>query len=114
MRSEKVVGYILLAVGLVFVVFPTWLAYSILLGQRSLPQLVPSSGTEPMSMTLSSMINVFSVFLILMIVVWAGSIISSRGVTLVREVRLKVARESVGEEMLVVKKEEAEKPKASQ
>ena len=111
MRSEKVVGYVLLAVGLVFVVFPTWLAYSILLGQRILPQLVPASGTDTMSMAISSMINVLSVFFILIIVVWAGSIISSRGVTLVREVRLKVARDSVGEEMVVVKKEEAEKPK---
>jgi hypothetical protein len=43
-------------------------------------------------------------------VVWAGSIISSRGVTLIREVRLKVARESVSEDVVVVKKEKAAKP----
>jgi hypothetical protein len=107
MKSEKIVGYVLLAVGLVFVVFPTWLAYSILLGGRGLPELVPSSGTDPTS----AIINVLSMFFILIIAVWAGSIISSRGVTLIREVRLKVIREDVGEEVLVVKKEEAEKPK---
>lgn len=111
MKSEKIVGYVLLAVGLVFVVFPMWLAYSILLGGRGLPELVPSSGTDSTSVSPSSLINVLSVFFILIIVVWAASIISSRGVTLIREVRLKVARESVGEEVLVVKKEEAEKPK---
>ena len=107
MKSEKIVGYVLLAVGLVFVIFPTWLAYSILLGGNSLPELVPSSGSD----STIALVNVLSVFSILTIVVWAGSIISSRGVTLIREVRLKVIREDIGEEVLVVKKEEAEKPK---
>jgi hypothetical protein len=107
MKSEKIIGYVLLAVGLVFVVFPTWLGYSILLGGNGLPELVPSSSTD----FTSGIANVLSVALILIIVLWAGSIISSRGVTLIREVRLKVIREDVGEEVSVVKKEEAEKPK---
>jgi hypothetical protein len=112
MKSEKIVGYILLAVGLVFVVYPMWLAYSFLLGGRGLPNLVPpSSGTDSTSVIFSPLINIMLVFFLLIIVVWAGSIISSRGVTLIREVRLKVARESVSEDVLVVKKEEAEKPK---
>ena len=107
MKSEKIVGYVLLAVGLVFVVFPMWLAYSMLLGGNGLPELVPTSSTD----STSALVNVLSVFSILIIVIWAGSIISSRGVTLIREVKLKVIREDVGEEVLVVKKEEAEKTK---
>ena len=111
MKSDKIVGYVLLAAGLVLVVFPMWLAYSMLLGGRGLPELAPSLGTDSMGMFFSSLINILLVFFILIIVVWAGSIISSRGVSLIREIKLKVARESVGEEVLVVKKEEAEKPK---
>ncbi len=76
-----------------------------------MPQLVPASGTDSTRVFSSSFVNVLSVFFIFAIVVWAGSIVSSRGVTLIREVKLKVARETVGEEVLVVKKEEAEKPK---
>jgi hypothetical protein len=109
-KSEKIVGYVLLAVGLVLVVFPMWLAYSFLLGGRGLPQLIPASGTDETSAFFSEILNVLFTFFILIIVTWAGSIISSRGVTLIREVRLKVARESVSEDLVVVKKEEAEKP----
>lgn len=105
MKPEKIVGYALLAVGLVFVVFPMWLAYSILLGSRGLPQLVPISGTDPTTILYSSFVNGLLAFFMFIIVVWVGSIISSRGVTLIREVTLKVARESVNEEVPVVKKE---------
>jgi hypothetical protein len=41
--------------------------------------------------------------------VWAGSIITSRGVTLIKEVKLKVTRENLSEEVEVVKKEKSEK-----
>ena len=105
MKTEKIVGYALLVVGLVFVVFPMWLAYSILLGSRGLPQLVSISGTDPTTILYSSLISGLLVFFMFIIVVWVGSIISSRGVTLIREVTLKVARESVNEEVPVVKKE---------
>ena len=44
----------------------------------------------------------------LILVTWAGSIISSRGVTLIKEVRLKVVSESVVEEAQTIKKQQTE------
>jgi len=110
MKSEKILGYILLAVGLFLVVFPIWQEYSLLYSGRGLPQLIPAIGTDQMGIFFSNLLNILTTFSIFGIIVWAGSILSSRGVTLIREVSLKVARESVSEDILVVKKEEGEKP----
>lgn len=100
MKTEKIVGYVLLAIGLIFIFLVTWLALSIFLGQTKVPQLVQTDSTS----------NILLIFFIFIVIAWAGSIISSRGVTLIKEVKLKVARESVGEEVEVVKKEKTENP----
>jgi len=45
-------------------------------------------------------------FFIFIIIVWAGSIISSRGVTMIKDVKLKLVRKSPSEVAEAVKKEE--------
>jgi len=101
---EKIVGYVLLAVGLVFVFLPMLLALSMFLGGTRAPQLITSAGASDPFAAFS---NTLLTFFILIIITWAGSITSSRGVTLIKEIKFKVVRESLGEEVKVVKKENA-------
>ena len=103
MRPEKAVGYALVAVGLVLV--PMWLFYSIYFSVRD---LVSAPGTYSANMFNSVLIN-STIFII--IVTYSDSIFLRRGFTLIRDVSLKVARESVGEEVMVVKKEEVKRHK---
>lgn len=106
MRDEKIVGYVLLALGLGIVCFSAWLAFSIFSGAAKVPQLIYSS--MGVSDPFSSLVNVFLLFSLLAIIMLAGSIISSRGVTLIKEVKLRVVRDLVGEQVEVLKKEKAE------
>jgi len=99
MKTEKIVGYVLLVVGLVFVILPALLALSMFLGGTVVPQSVGADLTGGLS-------NVFLMFFLLIVIAWAGSITSSRGVALIKEIRLRVVRESLGEEVEVVKKAE--------
>ena len=103
MRPEKAVGYALIAVSLVLV--PTWLVYSIYFLVR---ELVSAPGTNSANMLNSVLINSIIFFII---ITYSDSIFLRRGFTLIRDVSLKVARESVGEEVMVVKKEEVKRRK---
>jgi len=110
-KPEKIVGYVLLVIGLIFIIIPAWLAYSILSSGTQIPQLVPTpTGSEnDFSKAFAIFSNVCLIFFIFAIIMWAGSIISSRGVTLIKEVKLKVAKASPGGEVEVVKEEKTEK-----
>ena len=76
-----------------------------------MPQLIPmpTGETDGFSTAFTTFSNVCLIFFIFIITVWAGSIITSRGVTLIKEVKLKVTRENLTEEVEVVKKEKSEK-----
>ena len=103
MRTEKALGYALLVVGIVFV--PMWLAYTI---NSLVRDLFSAPGTYSMTVLNSSLINGIIFFII---ITYSDSIFLRRGFTLIRDVSLKVARESVGEEVMVVKKEEVKRHK---
>jgi len=111
-KIEKTVGYALLVIGLILIILPACLAIWTFLRGTQIPQLIPIPAGETSESVKSMVIfsNVCLIFFILIITVWAGSIISSRGVTLVKEIKLKVARESLSEEAEVVKEKKAEKP----
>ncbi len=105
-KIEKTTGYVLLAVGLIFIIIPVVLALSILLSRTEIPQLVPvptgETGESIESIVIFS--NVCLIFFIFIIIVWAGSIISSRGITMIKDVKLKLVGKSVHEAAEIAKK----------
>jgi hypothetical protein len=76
------------------VIFAAWLAYSIFIGFNKVPELIPGSASD----SYLALSNSFLFFFVLAIITWAGSIITSRGVTLIKEVKLKVLKGSYGVE----------------
>jgi len=89
-KIEKTTGYVLLVIGLIFIIIPAILLLSMFLTGAKIPQVVPTPG-EGTSESIMSMIvfsNVCLTFFIFIIIVWAGSIISSRGVTMIKDVKL--------------------------
>jgi len=109
-KPEKIVGYVLLIIGLVFIILSAYLAYSIFSSRAQIPQLVPTpTGGDELSKAFATFSNVCLIFFVLLIIMWAGSIISSRGLTLIKEARLKVIKKSLGEEAEIVKEQNTEK-----
>ena len=106
MKAAEKVGFILLLIGLVFIVLAAWLAFSIFIGFTKVPQLIPGLGADP----ILNLTNTFLVFFVLIIITWVGSIISSRGVTLIKEVKLKVLKESFGIEAETAEEERVHEP----
>jgi hypothetical protein len=109
-KAEKTVGYALLAIGLILIIVPALFAFSMFLMGMQIPQLVPVSSEET-SDNVKSIVafsNVCLVFFIFIIIVWAGSIVSSRGVTLIKDVKLKLVSKSLQEAAETAEKIESE------
>lgn len=105
-KAEKITGYTLLVIGLILIIVPALLAFWMFLSGAQIPQLVPVP-TEETSESIKSMVvfsNVCLVFFIFIIMVWAGSIISSRGLTLIKDVKLKLVGKSLREAAEVAEK----------
>jgi hypothetical protein len=94
MKTAEKVGLVLLTIGLFLVMLAAWLAYSIFIGFNKVPELIPGLASDS-NLALS---NSFLFFFVLAIITWTGSIITSRGVTLIKEVNLKVLKNSYGVE----------------
>jgi hypothetical protein len=105
-KAEKITGYTLLVIGLILIIIPALLAFSMFLSGAQIPQLVPVPTGEPNESTKSIVIfsNVCLIFFIFIIIVWAGSIISSRGLTLIKDVKLKLVGKSLQEAAEVAEK----------
>ncbi|MDH5481304.1 MAG: hypothetical protein OEY22_00280 [Candidatus Bathyarchaeota archaeon] len=98
-KIEKTTGYTLLVIGLILMIIPAALLLWMFLSGAQIPQLVPIS-TEETSEIVKSIIvfsNACIMFFVFIIIVWAGSIISSRGVTMIKDVRLRLIRKSLRE-----------------
>lgn len=102
MKVAEKVGFVVLFIGLIFVVLAALLAFLTFTGMKALPQLIPQ-GDSDLNVALA---NTLAFFAILAIITWVGSIITSRGVTLIKEINLKVLRESFG-----IEAEQAEEEK---
>jgi hypothetical protein len=98
-KAEKITGYALLVIGLILIIIPALLAFSMFLSGAQIPQLVPVPTGETSEFIKSMVIfsDVCLIFFIFLIIVWAGSIISSRGVTLIKDVKLKLVGKSLRE-----------------
>jgi len=66
MKAAEKVGFVLLIIGLIFVMLVAWLAFSIFIGMNAMPQLILQVGSDP-NLALA---NAFAVFFILAIITW--------------------------------------------
>jgi len=98
-RAEKISGYAVLVVGLILVILPAFLALWVFLSGAQIPQLVPFPTGETSDYVKSMVIfaNACVVLFIFVVMVWAGSILSSRGLTLIKDVKLKLVGRSLRE-----------------
>lgn len=105
-KAEKITGYILLVIGVILIIVPALLAFWVFLSGAQIPQLVPVATGETNELIKSMVIfsNVCLIFFIFIIMVWAGSIISSRGLTLIKDVKLKLVGKSLQEAAEVAEK----------
>ena len=105
-KAEKITGYTLLVIGLILIIVPALLAFWMFLSGAQIPQLVPVPTGETSEYIKSMVIfsNVCLIFFVFIIMVWAGSIISSRGLTLIKDVKLKLVGKSLREAAEVAEK----------
>ncbi|MEM4704588.1 MAG: hypothetical protein QXJ02_05930 [Candidatus Bathyarchaeia archaeon] len=86
-RAEKATGYFLLAVGLVFIILPACLALWVFLSGTQIPQLIPqpTGADSDFHRALVAFSNACLIFFLFIIMVWAGSIMTTRGITLIKD-----------------------------
>ena len=101
-KNEKIVGYILLAVGVVMIFVSVYFMFSVFTGVSSPPILLHFSDislsfpveTEATSMIsgqeLSKMIAMSFWYLLMFFIMWAGGKVASLGVNLIKEIRVEV------------------------
>jgi hypothetical protein len=130
-KPERVVGYVLLVVGVVVLVIPTYLGVSIIFsGGSAVPKIlevptvsfdetrfpvgdrevvVPISAADVNEVIerLFPAVNLGLFLGVSVILVSAASVLMGKGVSLIKEVKLRAVREDVGEEVEVEKKVEA-------
>jgi hypothetical protein len=130
-KPEKIVGYALLIVGLVVAIIPVYVGISVLFsGSSAIPKILETpvlsfNGTEKpvddqtvvLPISEADMneviertfpaVNLVLFFMIGVILISAGSVIMGKGVSLIKEVKLKAVREGVSEEIKVEKGKEA-------
>lgn len=108
-EPEKIVGYVVLVIGLIFIILAAILACLLFSSGTQIPQFVPVPTEGEFAKASATFSNVCLIFFIFIVIVWAGSIISNRGITLIKEIKLKIVEGSLGEEVEIVKKEKTEK-----
>ena len=134
-KPEKIVGYVLLVVGLIVVMIPTYFGISVVFrGVSAIPKILetpvlsnatsltgnatvpflPISGADLNEIIEKGFpaVNLGLFLAISVILISAGSIIMGKGVSLIKEIKLRAVREAVkevGEEIEVEEKEKAEK-----
>jgi hypothetical protein len=122
-KPDKIVGYVLLAAGLVVVLVPIYFAMSVLfLGSSAIPEIVEaptvsfdaakiSVGNETVSLPISEAdvnkvienlfvaVNVGLFFVVAVVLISAGGVLMGKGVGLIKDVKVMVVGEQAGEEV---------------
>jgi len=132
-KPDKIVGYVLLIIGLVVVIIPTYFGISIIFtGGSAIPKILETPtlslgnvtipmGNETIVLPISTAdinemieksfpaINLGLFLAISVILISAGSVIMGKGVNLIKEIKLRAVRAAVKEigEVKVEKKEKA-------
>lgn len=132
-KPEKIVGYALLVVGLVVVIIPTYFGISIVFrGASAIPKILETpilsntttlTGNATVLLPISSAdineiiektfpaVNLGLFIALSVILISAGSVIMGKGVSLIKEIKLKALRETVKEASEEIKVEEREREK---
>jgi hypothetical protein len=122
-RSDRIVGYVLLAAGLVVVIVPVCFAMSILFsGSSAIPEIIKaptvsfdaskiSIGGETVFFPISEAdlndvverlflaVNAVLFFVVAVILISAGSVVMGKGIGLISEMKLRVVKVQVSEEV---------------
>jgi hypothetical protein len=129
-NSHKIVGYVLLVIGLVFAIIPPVFCISVIFsGASAVPKILEtpvlsgnsssSNSTIISTSNLNSIIaavfpavNLVLLFVLSLILIYAGGVIMSRGVSLIKEIKLTAVRQAVKEvsEEVDVRKEKPSEP----
>ncbi len=109
--AEIAAGYTMLVIGLFFIIFPAALALLVFLSGMEVPQLVPfvTAQSDSVAASLNVLSNVLLVLFLFGLAIWAGSIITTRGVTMIKDVRLKLMGQSIKEANVAVDKVDRKK-----
>jgi hypothetical protein len=100
-KPEKLVGYVLLVIGIIIVLIPVLVGIQILLGNMGIPQYVakpfvnPNDSAAEVARVMAEafpLLNVVPTFLLMVILVYAGSVLMGKGIGLVKEIEWKVVR----------------------
>jgi len=103
-KDEKVVGYILLAIGVVMIFFSVFLMFNVFTGASAPPKLfnfsdisfsIPQPGGIPETVQISGqdisrIVAMGFWYLLMFFIMLAGGRIASLGVNLIREIRVEV------------------------
>ena len=129
MEFPKIVGYVLLVIGLVIVIIPPIFGISILFGGSSaIPKILQtpvlsnsvsisntSISTPDLQQIINAIfpaVNLVLLFVLSLILIYAGGVIMGKGVSLIKEIKLRAVKDTVKEEGgdIEVKKENAITP----
>ncbi|MHC3129385.1 MAG: hypothetical protein IBV52_04840 [Candidatus Bathyarchaeota archaeon] len=132
-KPEKIVGYVLLVVGLVVVIIPTYFGFLIIFsGSSAIPKILETPtlslddvtipiGNESILLPISAAdvnemiertfpaVNLGLFLAVAVILISAGGVIMGKGVGLIKEVKLRAVRVAVGGEVEVEKEKKAMK-----
>jgi hypothetical protein len=122
-KPEKLIGYMLLAVGLVVVIIPVYFGFSVLFsGSSAIPKILEIPvlsfngaeipvGNQRVLLPIDDAdineliertfpaVNLALFFMVAVILISAGSVLMGKGVGLIKEAKLRVVREQAGEEV---------------
>lgn len=125
-KREKLLGYVLLAIGLVVIFISVVIAILMLLGYVDLIEYIPKpvitgSGSDTdVAIAIADLVPLFNIipsFLLLVVLIYGGSVLTGKGVGLIKEISWKVVKaheqeieetESVTKSRRKASKEEAE------
>jgi hypothetical protein len=104
LKDEKVVGYILLAVGVTMIFLSVYFMFSVFTGSASPPMLfnlpdiyitIPEIGNVLLISggEISKMVAMFFWYLLMFFIMVAGGRVASLGVSLVREIKVELKKE---------------------
>lgn len=88
----------LLTLGLILIIIPAVLAIITFLNQSRIPQFVQiPTGASDFVEAMAIFSNACVFFFLFIVIVWAGSIVTSRGVAMIKEAKLKFVSKSLKE-----------------
>lgn len=102
-KPDRVMGYVLLTIGIILILIPVIMALLILLSAIPLPIYVPTptvSGADPateLARVLADgfpLFNIIPTFLLMVVMVYAGSVLMGKGIGLIKEINWKVVQTS--------------------